>query len=146
MLIKRFSLLAILLALIAIVPNKSQAQPVPEKNDVHKVVAYYFHGNFRCATCKKFEAYTREALEAAFSENLKDGSLELKVINTDESENEHYINDFQLTTRSVVLTNLVNGKQQNWKNLNAIWDHVGDKQVFIAYIQKEVGLYLSEIK
>lgn len=40
MLIKRFSLLAILVALIAIVPNISQAQPVPEKNGVHKVVAY----------------------------------------------------------------------------------------------------------
>lgn len=82
-------------------------------------------------------------MEAGFPNNLKDGSLELKVVNIDESANEHFINDFQLTTRAVVLTNLIDGKQQQWKNLNSIWDNVGDKQAFIAYIQKEVASYIG---
>ena len=142
MLIKRFLFLAILAALMVIAPYVSQAQPVIAKDTGNKVIAYYFHGNFRCTTCKKFEAYTREALELGFPKDLQDGSLELKVINIDESENEHFINDFQLTTRSVVLTKIIDGKP-HWKNLNAIWDNVGDKQAFINYIQSEVGLYLG---
>ena len=35
------------------------------------VVAIYFHGNVRCATCRKIEAYADEAVQSRFSEALE---------------------------------------------------------------------------
>ena len=32
-----------------------------------KIIAYYFHGTRRCATCKKLEAYSKEAIETGSS-------------------------------------------------------------------------------
>ena len=31
------------------------------------VVAFYFHGNVRCATCRKIEAYADEAIHSSFA-------------------------------------------------------------------------------
>lgn len=38
-----------------------------------KVTAYYFHGSTRCTTCRKIEAFSREAVQTGFSEALKTG-------------------------------------------------------------------------
>jgi len=62
-------------------PAKSQ----PSVSD-RTVVAYYFHGNFRCPTCRKIEALSREAVESGFPEDLKAGRLEWRVINVEEPE------------------------------------------------------------
>ena len=35
-----------------------------------RFVAYYFHGNMRCATCRKLEAYSEEAITKGFAEDL----------------------------------------------------------------------------
>lgn len=114
-------------------------------NAIHqrKVIAYYFHGNFRCATCRKIEAYTQEAIAGDFTNVLKDSELDWRVINVDEPENEHFIQDYQLTTRSVVLVEMINGKQKRWKNLNRIWDLVGNKAGFQQYIQDETNAFLE---
>ena len=37
-------------------------------------VAYYFHGNFRCATCRKLEAYSEEAITKGFVDQLASGT------------------------------------------------------------------------
>ena len=108
-----------------------------------KVIAYYFHGNFRCATCRKLEAYTQEAIARDFVNDLKDGELDWRVVNIDEPENKHFIQDYQLTTRSVVLVEMINGKQKRWKNLNRIWDLVRNKTGFQKYIQDETKAYLE---
>jgi len=101
----------------------------------HQVIAYYFHGNVRCATCRKFEAYTSEAIKSRFRDNLKSGELEWRIVNVEDPGDEHFVQDFQLTTRSVVLVEQQDGKQIAWKNLDKIWDVVGEKDIFVAYIQ-----------
>lgn len=102
------------------------------------VVAYYFHGNVRCATCRKIEAYAKEAIETGFVDALKEGRLEWRVVNVEDPVNEHYIEDFQLSTRSVVLERTTGGKSLGWKNLQRVWELVhGDKENFLVYIQDE---------
>jgi len=102
-----------------------------------RTVVYYFHGNVRCYSCKKIEAYTREAIQSGFPEELKNGSLELKTINVEESAHEHFVQDFQLYTRSVVLERRLDDKQQQWKNLDQVWNLIRSKADFIDYVQKE---------
>jgi hypothetical protein len=41
-----------------------------------KVIAYYFHRTMRCPTCLSIEKQAREAIEIAYSEELRSGKLE----------------------------------------------------------------------
>jgi hypothetical protein len=102
-----------------------------------KTVVYYFHGNMRCSSCRKIEAYTKEAIQSGFADALENGSLELKVINIEEPANEHFVQDFQLYTRSVVVENRSGAKGQEWKNLDRVWSLVRNKTAFMEYVQRE---------
>ncbi len=107
------------------------------------VIAYYFHGDKRCRTCLAIEAYTREAIEKGFTEQIESGELELRIVNVDEPENEHFIEDYSLTTKSVILAEYRGGVEQRWKNLGMIWEYVGDKEVFLDYIRRETEEFLG---
>ncbi len=103
-----------------------------------KVVAYYFHGNARCPTCYKLEQYSKEAIEGNLKDELASGKLEFKVVNVEEKGNEHYVNDYSLYTKSLVLSKQKDGKQVDWKNLDKIWEYVGNKQKFLEYVTREI--------
>lgn len=105
-----------------------------------RIIVYYFHGIRRCPTCLKLEAYSQEAMQTGFAEELKTGKMEWRVVNIEESPNEHYEKDYQLYTKSVILSRVENGKETAWKNLEKIWELVGDKEVFVKYVQDEVRL------
>lgn len=106
-----------------------------------KTVAYYFRGTARCPTCIKLESYSREAIEESFKDELKDGRIEWRVVNTDEDGNKHFVKDFSLDGKSVVLVAMQGDKQLRWKNLDKIWDLVGKKDEFKKYISKEVSQF-----
>ena len=120
-------------------------QQVPQTTK-SKVIAYYFHGTYRCSTCQTIERYSREAIENYFSKELRDGRLEFKPLNTDEPENQHFIQDYQLFTKSLVITLYRDDKQLKWKNLTEVWVHVGDKENFYKYVKNEIESLLNEIE
>jgi len=106
-------------------------------------VVYYFHGNRRCMTCRRIEAYTATALQSGFAQQLDDGRLAWRVVNVDEPANAHFIEDFELVTRSVVLAEYVDGECVRWRNLPDVWDLVGDEGEFIGYVQDETRAFLE---
>jgi hypothetical protein len=108
------------------------------------VVAFYFHGNVRCATCRTIEAYAGDAVHAGFADELDGGALTWRVVNVDEPENTHFIQDFQLVTRSVVLAELRNGKVVRFKTLDKVWQLVRTRDDFVEYIQNETREFLGE--
>jgi len=107
------------------------------------VVAFYFHGNVRCATCKKIEAYAYEAIHQGFADALQNGALTWRVANVEETENRHFVEDFQLVTRSVVLAEYQDGKPVRWKNLDKVWQLVRSKNSFVEYVQDEAREFLG---
>ncbi len=107
------------------------------------VVAYYFHGHARCATCRAIEQYSHEAVTTGFQDDLTNGRLEWRVVNTDEQENEHFIDDFQLVTRSLVLAEYRGDEVVRWKNLDQVWRLVRDQEGFAAYVQEETSAFLD---
>lgn len=124
------------------------AVPSPENADdaadvQRRVIAYYFHGTSRCQTCLTIEQYARQALEDGFSEELQAGTLEWHAVNVEEPPNNHFINDYELVTRSVVLVDMEGESQIRWKNLERVWDLVGDREAFISYVQEETRAYLG---
>lgn len=115
----------------------------PKAESTSQVIAYYFHGKARCYTCKLIEAYTEEAIRTGFPTALEDGELEWKVINMETSENKHFMNDYKLYTKSVVISKLKDGTETNWKNLERVWELTRNKPAFIAYIQDETRKMLE---
>ena len=85
------------------------------------ITAYYFHGTFRCPTCKKLEQYSKEAIESNFKDALASGKLAFKVVNIENKGNEHFVNDYQLYTKSLVLSFTKEGEEIRSKNLDKIW-------------------------
>jgi hypothetical protein len=110
----------------------------------HRVIAYYFHTTYRCASCRAIEAYSREAIESAFADQIKDGRILWKVVNVEIKGNEHFVKDYGLYTKSLVLVNEVRGKPAAWKNLERVWQFLQDKPKFLRYVQDETRAFLTE--
>lgn len=121
----------------------SPAAAVPAAAGGVETVVYYFHGNIRCATCKKIEAYADEAVHEEFGKALEDGTLQWRVVNVDDPANRHFVEDFQLVTRSVVLVEYRGGKVVRFKNLDQVWQLVRDKERFITYVQDATREFLA---
>lgn len=109
------------------------------------VVAYYFHGNYRCTSCLRIEQYSKEAIEKYYAEELKSGNLVFKVINVEEKGNEHYIQDYKLYTKSLVLSLVKEGKEAKSENLSKVWELLNDKEGFYEYVRNSTDNYLSEL-
>jgi len=118
--------------------------PKPQKMDYVK--AYYFHGDFRCSNCYKIEKYSKEAIDKYFVKELESGELEYKVINVDERSNEHFAKDYKLYTKSLVISKIKGGKEVEYKNLEKVWNYLGDKGAFYNYVKEEVAKFLEENK
>jgi hypothetical protein len=108
------------------------------------IVAYYFHGNKRCSTCRKLEAYSEKAITGGFVSELETGELEWWVVNTDDKANAHFVTDFELVTKSVVLVEYRDGEVVRWENLKLVWQLVGDQDGFVRYVRDETRDFLAE--
>lgn len=142
-------LFLVLLAVTALIGNGIILSSLAEAEDNAKgtqVVAYYFHGDMRCPTCHKLEQYSKEAIEDNFKDAIKSGKLEFKIINVENKGNEHYTGDYELYTKSLILSLVKDGKEIKWKNLDKIWEYVGNKEKFIDYVKGEVAELLKEAK
>ena len=130
-------------------PEVEPQEAVSVKSEVgsgldHEVIAYYFHGASRCQTCLKIEAYSREALEIHFPKELKSGTLKWRAVNVESPENEHFVSDFKLTNKSIVIVNVLKGKSVEHKNLQRVWELVRDKNAFYDYVHAETRAYLEK--
>jgi hypothetical protein len=119
--------------------------PQGSQKDTATIVAYYFHGNFRCPNCLTIEQYSKETIEKYFTEQLKNGKLTFTVINIDHPENEHFIKDYQLYTRSLILAEFKNGKQVRWTNLEKVWNYINNRDAFYNYVKTEIEKYLKSM-
>jgi hypothetical protein len=116
---------------------------VADTTGPRRVLAYYFHTTKRCVSCRKIEAYTTEAITTGFAGELKDGRLVFQAVNVDEKENERFVKQYQLFTKTVVLVDERSGKQVAWKSLPKVWELLNDKEAFQRYVQAETRAYLA---
>jgi len=136
---KKSLLLLIILALLVTATDAAWAQkPAKAAAPASTMVVYYFHNNYRCPSCKKIEAYTNETVTTKFADDIKKGVITWKMVNVDEPANKHFIKEYKIFTKQVVLVEMKDGAQARWKNLDKIWDLLGDKTKFSAYIEKEL--------
>jgi hypothetical protein len=124
--------------------EKAPSPLIEVKAQDSKLIAYYFHGTFRCTTCRTIEQYSHDAIQTYFAKELGNGRLEFRPVNVEEPENKHFIQDYQLVTRSLVLSLMSDGKETKWKNLPDVWKLVRDKDKFFQYVKDEIEVFLKE--
>ena len=137
MVVKRFFASIILMALLVIGTTMVFGADV-------KIIVYYFYGNVRCPTCHKMEQYTKQAIEENFKDELANGLLIIKTVNVEEKENEHFVNDYQLYTKTLIISRVENGKEIRHENLTKIWEYVRDKKKFFDYVTTEINNCLKD--
>jgi len=108
-----------------------------------KLVVYFFSEGKECTTCEQIPLYTRAALEGNFADELKSGAIVWCAIDVDEPRNAHYIDEYQIFAKTIVLARIDDGKQLRYKNLLRIWDHVNEKEAFIDFVTKEIRAELD---
>ncbi len=129
------------IVILAIMTVSSLAFPAPaEEADV---VLYYFHGARRCNTCRSIESYAQEAVESKFKDAIQAGTLNWTVLNTDESDNSHFVKDFGLVSSSLVLVKVDGGEVVRHRILQDAWTLVRDKPRFVQYVQRSVAEFLE---
>jgi hypothetical protein len=128
-------------------PAPTQKEVVAAKDTVKKVkcqtIVYYFMTTYRCRSCTFIENATKTAVEQHFADQIKDGSMVFKMINVDEPQHKHYVNTYGLYTKTVILSSVKDGKQLKWKNLDQVWNLIGQDESFKAYISGEVKAFLK---
>jgi hypothetical protein len=117
-----------------------------EETSGPKVIAYYFHGDLRCSNCYKIEKYSKEAIGKYFAKELASGELEYKTINIDEKLNEHFVKDYKLYTKSLIISKIKDGKEVEYKNLEKVWNYLDNKEAFYNYVKEEIAKFLEADK
>jgi hypothetical protein len=57
--------------------------------------------------------------------------------------NEHFVDDYKLYTKSLILSFGKDGKEIKHKNLDKIWEYSGNKQKFIDYVTGELQGFME---
>ena len=125
--------------------NRYEAVDIPRvlSPDANVDVVYYFTTMNRDYTCRKIEAFTRDVLNKNFSPEFVDGLIVWRMIMVDIPVYRHFIDDFQLHERSVVLVKIRGGKRIIWKKLDEMRLFIRDKSLYNQYITVEVKSFLK---
>lgn len=110
-----------------------------------KILAYYFHVNVRCTTCRMIETLSRQVIQQRFKDDMAAGRLEWRLVNIQNPENRHFVQDYQLFTKSLVLVRIKDGRQQEYKVLNDTWELVGTPELMQQYVEKETRNFLRKL-
>ena len=108
------------------------------------IVVTYFHATARCVSCLKIEDLTNAAMTTRFAGPIAEKRVVWRVVNIDEPENAHFVKDYGLYTKSVVVSEVKAGREVRWKNLDQVWKLLGDPEAFQGYVEREVQAFLEK--
>lgn len=127
---------------LSMVSSAEEIKNQPQ-NAKTKFIAYYFHGTYRCPSCKTIEEWSYEAIKNSFQDELKNGRLVLKAFNVEEEQNRHFIKDYSLYTKSLIISKMNGEKEIEWKNLDKVWQLLRNQEKFFSYVESEIGKYME---
>ena len=81
--------------------------------------------------------------EKGFAGELATGKMQWRVINIDEPQSKHFEDDYRLQMQSVIVSEMRDGKETRWKNLEKVWDMLDDDAGFIRYVQDGIRAYVQ---
>ncbi|HYN43215.1 MAG TPA: nitrophenyl compound nitroreductase subunit ArsF family protein [Thermoanaerobaculia bacterium] len=125
---------------------KAGAPPAALRPAVQPATIYvtYFRSTARCMSCLKIEDLTDAAMTTRFAGPIADKRVVWRTLNVDEPENNHFMKDYGLYTKSVVVSEVRNEREVRWKNLDQVWQLLGDPAAFQSYVEREVQAFLEK--
>jgi len=139
--VKLKAILFAIVVLMAFAGNGSVEAESGSEGD--KVIAYYFYGGVRCSSCMLLEKYTGDAMVKWFPDEISAGLVEWKPVDLEKSGNEHFVKDFNLYSKAVIVADTRDGRTVKWKNLDKVWTLLNDRDAFHQYVRAEVAAYLE---
>lgn len=109
--------------------------------DVTRVT--YFSSDVRCYTCVRIEELTRRTVERHFAPEFASGRVAFEVINLDGPGNRHYVQDYRLISKTVIVSDLAAGEEVRWENLQQVWTRQRDEREFETYVIDAVRRHLG---
>jgi len=106
-------------------------------------IAYYFYTSKRCSSCYRLENWSKKAIRDHFQQAMQEDKLEWKAIKVDNPGNKHFINDFDLYTKSLVVVEKIGNKTVRWKNLEKVWQLLRDKDRYFDYVTSEIQKFME---
>ena len=104
-----------------------------------KLQIVYFHAKYRCATCTSIEENTKKTLNTYFSEQLKNGTIKLQVLDVSESKNEKMAEKYEASGSSLFLTKLNGTKETTTDFTNFAFSYSHNQaEKFIAGLKAEI--------
>ena len=73
------------------------------------IEVYYFHFTSRCVTCNAVESETKKVIETFYADEMKEGKIEFKSVNLDESEGKNLAKSLRVSGQTLLL---VKGKKR----------------------------------
>jgi len=107
-------------------------------------VVYIFVTSTRTGFSIIVETYTRDTITETFPRRLASGEVVIATVNTDEGLYHHFIDDFELTEKSVVLCKIRGGEITEWKKCDRMWHFIKDEPGFKDYISTEAVAFFGE--
>jgi hypothetical protein len=104
---------------------------------------YFFYNDIYCSTCEKLENYALETIKTTFADELEAGQLQWRTLDMRTPENNHFVEDFRLYSKSVVLVAFADSTIIRHKNLEEIWDKVADQEEYQHYITTSMTEFMS---
>lgn len=124
----------------------SLAGNIAAATDKEALTVYYFHTTFRCHSCTLLEQYTREAVLKNFPAELKSGRIQFLVLNVEKEPNLHYVKDYQLSFKSVIVSvKDGTGREKRWENLSKVWVYLSDRDALEKYVVERIRAQLKEM-
>ena len=105
----------------------------------------YFSSDVRCTTCMRIERLTRETVEKNFAAEIASGRIVLQTINLDGPGNEHFVQDYRLISKTVIVSDRAKGQEVGWENLQEVWSKQKDEPAFEAYVVDAVRRHLGSV-
>lgn len=108
------------------------------------VFVTYFHTTARCVSCIKIENLTELTMTTRLSGPVAEKRVVFRSVNIDEPANAHFVKDYSLYTKSVVVSEVKGGFEVRWKNLDRVWHLLNDSEAFQSYVEREVQAFLEK--
>lgn len=122
-------------------PEQTQSPDAPAG---HQVLVTYFTTDVRCESCLLIESLTRQTVEKRFANEMSAGTVRFAIHNIDKPENRHFAEEYELSFKTVVISDRDRGVERSWKKMDDVWILTDDPEKFIDYLSAEIRTCLDK--
>ncbi len=112
-----------------------------------RISVYYLFNTFRCATCRKVESLTKEAVlgtEAVpgpFADDVSAGKLTFESLNIEQEEHSHFLTNFGTQAKIPVIAEISGNRIVRFVVLDKSWFLFDDKPRYLGYVRDAIETF-----